>query len=322
MPVGNKDDFKIHNTIAMASYLEKLTQNSDIFNGASNGAIRMTSNGMIGDFSESDFIKEMSSGKVIKHRDPSGLGAVTPEKFEEDTKISPKLNTYAYLSQTWDAFKKKGQSAEAFSVLVGEAVAMAQIEWSCNTAIAGATGAIGATTAMNMGDVTKDITYADFPKIMGAFGDKLGSIKLLCMHSSTYYNLMGTAVAEKLTNIAGATIMSASNPTFGIPVLVTDSPSLTAGAGKNILCLVDGAVTIINSEDTSMSAGVVRGKENLILETQYEMACNIDVKGYGLSTAGVAIISPTTAQLEAKANWKQSSTDVKNTAGVVFVCKT
>ena len=51
-----------------------------------------------------------------------------------------------------------------------------------------------------------------------------------------------------------------------------------------------------NSEDTSISAGVVRGKENLILETQYEMACNIDVKGYGLSTAGQAIISPTDAQ--------------------------
>ena len=50
---------------------------------------------------------------------------------------------------------------------------------------------------------------------------------------------MGTAVAEKLTNIAGATIMSASNPTFGIPVLVTDSPSLVETAGKNILCLTE-----------------------------------------------------------------------------------
>ena len=321
MAIGTKDDFKLHNALALGSYLEELKQNSDIFNGASNGAIRMTSDGLIGDFSEEDFIKEMSSAKVIKHRDPSALGAITPEKFEEDTKISPKLNTYAYLSQTWDAFKKKGQSAEQFSVLVGKAVAMAQIEWSCNTALAGVTGAISVNASMVLGDGTADIKYTDFPLIMGKFGDQLGSIKLLVMTGATYYNLMGTAVAEKLTNIAGATIMSASNPTFGIPVLVTDSPSLGATAGFNILCLADGAVTLINSEEVSMSTGVVRGKENLVLETQYEMATNIDVKGFGLSTAGIAIISPTTAQLQAKANWKQSATDIKNTAGVIFNTK-
>ncbi len=318
MAIGNKDDFRIHNDIAMASYLEVLQQNSDVFNGSSNGAIRMKSDGLIGDFSEEDFIKEMSTAKVIKHRDPSGLGAITPEKFEEDFKISPKLNTYAYLSQTWDAFKKKGQSAEAFSVLVGKAVAMAQVEWSCNIAIAGVTGAIQSETSMNLGDGTADVAYTDFPLIMGKFGDKLGSIKMLVMHSSTYYNLMGTAVAEKLTNIAGATIMSASNPTFGIPVLVTDSPALTATAGKNMLCLVEGAIEVINSEDTSISAGVVRGKENLILETQYEMACNLNIKGYGLSAAGQAIISPDDAEVADKANWKKTSTDIKNTAGVIF----
>ena len=33
MAIGNKDDFKIHNELALGSYLEELTQKSDIFNG-------------------------------------------------------------------------------------------------------------------------------------------------------------------------------------------------------------------------------------------------------------------------------------------------
>ena len=89
-----------------------------------------------------------------------------------------------------------------------------------------------------------------------------------------------------------------------------------------MLCLVEGAIEVINSEDTSISAGVVRGKENLVLETQYEMACNLNIKGYGLSTAGQAIISPDDTEVATAANWKKTSTDIKNTAGVIFNTKT
>ena len=73
MAVGNKDDFRIHNDLAMASYLERLNETQTDINGASNGALRMMSDGIIGDFKEEDFVKEMkASAKIIKHRDPSG----------------------------------------------------------------------------------------------------------------------------------------------------------------------------------------------------------------------------------------------------------
>jgi len=315
---GTKADFVINDAIASFAYIEKLGQMTNAFNAASNGAILLTTESVIGDFEKEDFFKEMAESQMAKERDPVSLSAITPEKLTEISNINVKLNRYSFISNTLDSFKKKGWTADTFSMLAGEAAAMASVSDKLNTLIACGVGAIQSEPTMVIGDGTKDIAYTDFPLLLGTFGDALDSIGLLVMHSSSYYNLMGTAVSEKLVNVAGFTINDGANPTFGIPVLVTDSPELSMTAGKAIIGLTKGGLVAVDSEALTIDAGTLRGKENILLEIQTEYAYNVRVKGYSYTKGTV---SPTRTLLKAKASWGKSATDVKNTAGAIFNTK-
>ena len=314
---GTKADFVINPQIASMAYIEKLQQNVNAFNQASNGAILLTTESLIGDVEKEDFFKEMASSALAKHRDPLSLADITPEILEQISKDNIKVNRYAYIANTLDSFTKKGWTADTFSMLAGEASANASTEDMLNTLIASGMGAIQSNPGMVDGDGTTDITYEDFPSLLGKFGDKLDAIKILVMHSSTYYALMDTAVAEKLWNVAGNSINEGANPTFGIPVLVTDSPALDMATGKGMMVLTDTALVGVDSEVLTIDAGTRRGQENIILEMQREYAFSIRVKGYSYNTA-TAGENPDNATLALDTSWTQSATDIKNTAGAIF----
>ena len=316
MAAGTKADFVINDAVASMAYIEKLQQNVEAFNGASNGAIVLTTESLIGDFEKQDFFKELAEATMAKHRDPADITDITPDKLEQLSKINPKVNRYSFISNTLDSFKKKGWTADTFSMLVGEAAADASMADQLNTLLACGQGAIlDQATPMIDGNGLADVTYEDIPPLLGKFGDQIGSIKLLVMHSTTYYNLMGTSVAEKLWNVAGNTINEGSNPTFGIPTLVTDSASLDMDAGKALMALTDGALVGVDSETLTVDAGVVRGQQNLLLEVQNEWAYSIRVKGYSYT---LGTVSPTNAELIVGTSWTLVSTDLKNTCGAIF----
>lgn len=315
MAAGNKSDFVINNAIASFAYLEKLSQMTDAFNGASNGTIMLTTESVIGDFEKEDFFKEMAESTMAKERDPISMSTITPEKLEQISNINVKLNRYSFISNTLDSFKKKGWTADTFSMLAGEAAAMASVSDKLNTLIACGIGAVGSETSMVEGDGTANIAYGDFPTMLGKFGDQLDSIGMLVMHSSTYYNLMGTAVSEKLVNVGGATINDGSNPTFGIPTLVTDSVELGMTAGKGILFLTKGALVAVDSETLTIDAGTKRGVENILLEVQTEYAYTVRIKGYSYTEGSV---SPTRTLLKTSTTWTKSVTSLKNTGIALF----
>ena len=315
MAVGNKSDFVINDAIASFAYIEKLSQMTDAFNEASNGTIILTTESVIGDFEKQDFFKEMAESTMAKERDPLALTEITPEKLEQISNINVKLNRYSFISNTLDSFKKKGWTADTFSMLAGEAAAMASISDKLNTLLAAGMGAIGSETDMVLGDGLSDIAYEDFPTVLGLYGDALDSIDLIVMHSSTYYKLMGTAVAEKLWNVAGMTINEGANPTFSIPTLVTDSDSLSMTAGKGMLFLTNNALVAVDSEVVTIDSGTKRGIENILLEIQTEYAYTARIKGYSF-TEGTA--SPARATLADPASWTKSATSLKNTAGAIF----
>ena len=123
MATGTKTDFVINSQIASYAYMEKLTQNVEAFNGASNGTILLTTESLIGDFEVEDFFAQFADGTLSKDRDPSSTASITPEKMTQISKINPKVNKYSYISMTLDAFKKKGWTGDTFSMLAGEAAA-------------------------------------------------------------------------------------------------------------------------------------------------------------------------------------------------------
>lgn len=316
MAIGTHSDFQVNDQIFNTVYLEELQMNAKIFNDAAHGAITLTSESVLGDFERDQFLKEMSQAQMIKHRDPNSLADLTPESLSQIEKVGVKLNrTIGPVENTMDMFKKIGQSTEAFSVAVAKAAAMAQVEDQAETIIATLMGSIQSEAGMVIGDGLTPIAYEDFPTVLATFGDKLNSIKCLVMHSSTYYSLMGTAVSEKLWNIAGESIRTAANPMFGYPVIVIDTDEFAMAAGKGILFLTEGAGAVVDSETATAELQRVLGKANITMLYQGETAYNVRVKGYSFTDAG---ISPVNAVLKDPQNWAKISSDIKNTAGAIF----
>ncbi len=313
---NTNNTFKVIPQIFQNVYTEKLGQMTDAFNAASYGAIRLTSEKSLGDYEQETFFKALASADVIKHRDPNADVALTPLDLEQGELFNTKLNrTYGPVRKSLDSFKKIGESSETFSVKIGEMVAQAVMEDQLNTAIHGLMGSISSEASMVLGDGTTDVEYINISELMGLYGDQLGSIKLLVMHSTTYFTLMGTAIGEKLWNVAGSTINSGANPTLGIPTLVTDSPALDMTAGKGVLALTDGAITVVDSEQTDVDIQKILGNSNMMWLYQGESAFNLRVKGYSYDNT---IISPTNAQLADSTNWSLVANDLKFSAGGIY----
>ncbi len=314
MAIGTISDFVIYDELFNTVYVEKLAQMTDGFNGASNGALILTSASKIGNFEKEAFIAAMTG--IVKHRDPTSLSALTPDSLSQVEKVAVKINRGSLIENTLDMFKKIGKDGGSFTVAAAEALAMSAAQDQLNTTIASLMGAIQSEAGMVDGDGTAAIAYQDIANLMAKYGDQLGSIDLLLMHSSTYYSLMGTAIAEKLWNVAGNTINEGANPTMGIPVLVTDSTDLDMTVGKGVMALTTGAATVTDSEVATAAIQQKLGLENIVMVYQTEFAYNVEIKGYSYDVANG--ISPTNAVLATPATWVTHASDLKHSAGAIF----
>ncbi len=316
MAIGIQSDFKIYDELFNSVYVERLGQMSDAFNAASNGAITLTSESKLGNFEKQAFIAAMEG--IVKHRDPTSVLELTPDSMSQLEVVNVKINRGSLIENTLDMFKKIGQTGDAFTVAAADALAMATMQDQLNTVLAAGMGAIQSEAGMVSGDGTTAITYTDIATLMSKYGDQLGSIKLLVMHSSTYYSLMNTAISEKLWNVAGTSINDGSNPTMGIPTLVTDSGSLDMTTGKAVMALTEGALNVVDSETAAAELQRKLGLANIVLQYQTETAYNLGVKGYAYDvTVG---ISPTNASLLLTTTWDKVATDLKHTAGAIQNC--
>src|ERR1051326_514300 len=114
MAAGTKQDFKIYNDQYYGGYFEVQQQNVDAFNAASNGAITMVTQSMLGDFEQESFIKRLTG--TAQRRDITSVAAVTDNKLQMGEYVAVKLNRrHGPIAQTADAFKKINQDPEVMS---------------------------------------------------------------------------------------------------------------------------------------------------------------------------------------------------------------
>ncbi|MEF0862116.1 MULTISPECIES: major capsid protein, partial [Gammaproteobacteria] len=81
-------DMIIYNQLAQTAYLERLQDNLNVFNEASNGAIIYRNEIIQGDFNKNAFYKV---GGSIKHRDVNSNAKVTPEKIGAGESVGVKI---------------------------------------------------------------------------------------------------------------------------------------------------------------------------------------------------------------------------------------
>jgi len=320
---GTMTDFKVYPREFFGGLQESLTQNLQLFNGASNGAVNLVPRDIRGEFERESFMKKLSSN--IAHRDPTADTSVSDSKMEQGELVGVKVNRrIGPNAMTIDSWKKIDSDPQRFSFYYGQQTAEDVMEDYVNTAIL-----VGRTTIeQQSANLVYDATGEADPKLrheylirgMSNFGDRSRRIGVWVMHSVPFFNLLENAVLEKVTNVADVAIYGGGPGTFDRPVIVTDSDALVDDSNPSnlkyyTLGLSDDAVEIAQSEDEAIWDEQVLGYENLKLRIQGEYAFNARAKGFAYTGSA----NPNDAALGNTSNWGFQMTSVKDSPGIAIL---
>jgi len=302
-------DLIIYNDLAQTAYLERLQEVLDVFNASSGGAIVLRNENIEGDLRKRAFYK---IGGSLEHRNVNSTSSVTGKKIGAAEMIGVKTPwKYGPYETTEEAFKRRARSPEEFSVLVGQDMADAVLDYYIQFAFAALTGAIGANVNM----VVQGSFATDHKKVltkgMRKFGDRFNRIAVFGMDSGTYFDLVDDAIGEKIYEEAGSVVYGGTPGTMGKPVLVSDKiPE------EKIFGLQAGAVTITESQLPGIRSYPINDQENLALGYRAEGTFNVDLLGYSWDEQ--AGVNPNLAAIGTGANWDKYANSDKSTAGVII----
>lgn len=302
-------DMIIYNQLAQTAYLERLQDNLDVFNKASNGAIRYVNEVIQGDFSQKSFYRV---GGGIEHRDVNSAAKVTPKKIGAGEMVGVKTPyKYGPYSSTEEAFKRRARSPEEFAEIIGYDLADALVAGRLQYGLTALKAAITSNPDMvAKGSIATDGRKA-LTKGMRKFGDKFGRISLWVMNSDTYFDIVDEALTNQVYGESELVIYGGLPGTLGKPVLVTDLVGDNDAFG-----LQAGALTVTESQAPGFRAYDINDEENLAIGMRAEGTFNLDLLGYSWDASKGA--NPTLALLGADANWQKYATSNKMTAGTLL----
>ncbi|CAM2993472.1 major capsid protein [Acinetobacter celticus] len=302
-------DMVIYNQLAQTAYLERLQDNLNVFNQASNGAIRYVNNVIQGDFDQKSFYRV---GGGIEHRDVNSTAKVTPKKIGAGEMVGIKTPyKYGPYSSTEEAFKRRARSPEEFAEIIGYDLADALVAGRLQYGLTALKAAITSNPDMiAKGSIATDGRKA-LTKGMRKFGDKFGRISLWVMNSDTYFDIVDEALTNQVYGESELVIYGGLPGTLGKPVLVTDMVGDNDAFG-----LQAGALTVTESQAPGFRAYDINDEENLAIGMRAEGTFNLDILGYSWDASKGA--NPTLALLGADANWQKYATSNKMTAGTLL----
>jgi hypothetical protein len=318
-------DFKLYPVQVQSGMNEVLQQNANAFNGASNNTIRLYPQALTAQYGYEAFFQSIGS-TLVARRDSASLSSVADQELTQDEQISVKLDRrVGPIKMTDDAFKKIGRDPELASFIIGQQAGVAITLDYLNTGLKALVAAIRVQSAQEVDksdESTATITHGYLVDTLKPMGDAGNRIVAWVMHSKVFYDLMGQAISDKITNVAATVIYGGSPGTLGRPVVVTDSSALYLSTDSPdeyvTLGLTQGALDIIQSEPASMVNDLITGEQNLAQRIQGEHAFNVKVKGakWDVSNGGV---NPTDATLATGSNWDKICADLKDYAGTALV---
>ena len=323
MAAGTISNWKIYQDQFNAGLAEKLAENVDGFNAASNNAIRLTTEYSRGAYFEEAFYDLNSS--LIAARDPTSLSAATDATISQDSIISPKLTrAIGPIGQTLNSLKKTNTSQEEFSFMFGGMVADQIAQDYLKSAVSALVAAIGTqATLINGTDVAPaDLDHKNLITTMAKMGDMADQIACWVMHSSVYYGLVKQAITDNVYDVGAISVKGATTPTLGRPVIVTDNVYTNTTGGTtdplyHVLGLVPNAIHIKEAEETTMVSEMVTGLDNLQVRLQGESAYTMTMKGFTWDLANGGSY-PSAAAVATGTNWDLQVSSVKNGPGVMM----
>jgi len=311
---------QVFNQYIMPATIETLDQMVQKFNAASNGSIRLTTQGFDGDFLQESFFAAIHSAqRRVNRYAANGAASATDltQLKHSGVKVAGGFGPILFEPSqlTW-LQKPTAEGIEVASRNFAEAMMQDQL----NTAIAALVAAIG-----NQADVTNDVSataglsYNAMNDAHAKFGDHSGNLVAQIMTGADYHKLIGA----NLTNTPQ--LFQAQNvrvvDILGKAVVVTDAPSLreTGTPNKNkVLSLAEGAATVFDGSDVISNIETSNGKERIETTMQVDYTFGLSLKGYTWDEANGGK-SPSDAAIATGSNWDKVATSFKHTAGVITV---
>lgn len=318
-------DMKVFNEYLKSTTIETLAQDVEKFNAASAGAIRLTTQGIDGDFLQESFWAGLHGAqrRVDRYADNGNQAATAlAQKQYDAVKVAGGFGPILWEPSQLAWIQKSPEEAlEVISRNLSEAIVADQL----NTVIAALVAAIsnqGAAT--NDVSATAGITYAAINAAHAKFGDASGRLVAQVMNGTTFHALIG----QNLTNTQN--LFRAGDVTIvdilGKAVIVTDSPALysaavadpAAPAKQRVLSLADGAGMVMDGSSLITNISVANGKERIETTFQADYDFGVALKGFSWDTANGGK-SPTDAELFTGSNWDLVANSVKASAGVLTI---
>ncbi len=325
MAAYTRDTFVIYDKMFQSGVWERMDQNTNAFNGASNGAILLSSDTLQGDYERSTLFQAINEAAIAR-RVANSIGDATDYDIEQNELISVNLlRRIGPIKKTLESWYQIAQTPELLSLLVGQMIGDLKAKHMLNTAMIAVVAALKDQAALThdaTAESSKTLSLTHMNKGLAKLGDAFGRLACWVMHSKPYFDLVGAQIADKMDSVAGVVVYGGTPATMGKPVVVTDAPALwdlnaSATDTYNVLGLVAGAVQVKEYNQTPVVSDVVLGLDNLVGMVQGEFAMNLGVKGcaWDTSTGGA---NPTDTALGTSGNWNQVATSDKDLAGFLI----
>ncbi|WP_349366770.1 MAG: major capsid protein [Nitratireductor rhodophyticola] len=311
---------QVFNKYFMPAIIETLDQMVAKFNAASNGSIRLTTEGFDGDFLQESFFASIHSAQRRVDRYAAQAAAAATDLTQQkhsSVKIAGGFGPIRYepSQMTW-LQKPTAEGIEVASRNFAEAMMADQL----NTAIAALVAAIE-----NQADATNDvsgtagISYGAMNDAHAKFGDHSGNLIAQVMNGTTYHKLIG----NNLTNTQQ--LFQAQNvrvvDILGKAVVVTDAPALYEAGTPNklkVLSLAESAALVHDGGDVITNIETANGQTRIETTLQMDYSFGLGLKGYTWDEANGGK-SPSDAEISTGTNWDKVATSIKHTAGTITV---
>ena len=311
---------QVFNDFIMPATIETLGQMVEKFNGASNGAIRLTTEGFTGDFLQESFFAAIHSAqRRVDRYAAQGAAAATDltQLKRSAVKIAGGFGPIRYepSQMTW-LEKPTTEGIEVASRNFAEALMKDQL----NSAIAALVAAISAqAAATNDVSATAGINYSTMNGAHAKFGDRSGDLVAQIMTGAVYHKLIGANLTNtpQLFQAQGVRVVDI----LGKAVIVTDAPGLYVAGAPNkdfVLSLAPDAAIITDGADLISNIETKNGQTRIETTMQVDYTFGLALKGYTWDETNGGK-SPTDAEIATGSNWDKVVSDIKFTAGVVTI---
>ena len=317
MPLTN---MQVFNDFIMPATIVSLDQQIAAFNGASGGAITLSTEGMTGDFMRESFFASLAAARRRVDRYAANTTVAATELAElkgSKVKVAGGFGPVSYEPSqlTW-LQRPTQQGVAAASTAFAELLMQDQL----NSAIAAGVAAIENNAAV-VNDVSGSagMTYGAINGAHAKFGDASNRITANVMTGTVAHKLIGDNLsnAERLFVQGDVTVIGL----LGKAIVVTDAPALFEAGTPNkskVLGLVSGAVQVEGASDIISNVDTENGKERIETTMQVDYSFTLGMKGYGWDETNGGK-SPTDAELATGSNWDKYAEFDKMTAGVIAV---